>query len=92
MMAILAVALIPARKPRPISSTRPPTLSQKPDGAASEADLRDELLVIDKAQVDALVKRLRKSMPRAQHRLLQTTLDAVAEKQFSARLFAQEVR
>jgi RecB family exonuclease len=59
---------------------------------ASEAELRDELLVIDKAQVDALVKRLQKSMPRAKHRLLQTTLDAVAEKQFSARLFAQEVR
>jgi putative RecB family exonuclease len=58
----------------------------------SEAELRDELLVIDKAQVDALVKRLRKAMPRAKHRLLQATLDAVAEKQFSARLFAQEVR
>jgi hypothetical protein len=58
----------------------------------SEGDLRDELLVVDKAQVAALVKRLRKSMPRARHRLLQTTLDAVAEKQLSARLFAQEVR
>jgi len=58
----------------------------------AEAELRDELLVVDKAQVDALVKRLRKAMPRAKHRLLQTTLDAVAEKQFSARLFAQEVR
>jgi putative RecB family exonuclease len=60
--------------------------------ALPEEDVRDELLVIDKARVDALMKRLRKSMPRAKHRLLETCLDAVAEKQFSARLYAQEVR
>ncbi|NJL29046.1 MAG: hypothetical protein HC897_14740 [Thermoanaerobaculia bacterium] len=53
--------------------------------ALPEEDVRDELLVIDKARVDALVKRLRTSMPRAKHRLLETCLDAVAEKQFSAR-------
>lgn len=60
--------------------------------ALPEEDVRDELLVIDKARVDALVKRLRKSIPRAKHRLLETYLDALAEKQFSARLYAQEVR
>jgi putative RecB family exonuclease len=57
-----------------------------------EAETRKQLLVISKGRVDALVKELGKRMPRARVRLLKTQLDAVAEKTFSPRLYAKEVR
>lgn len=57
-----------------------------------QAEARSRLLAIDKAKVDMLVKELGKRMPRAQHRLLKTQLDALAEKTFSPRLYAKEMR
>lgn len=57
-----------------------------------EAEARTQLLVIDKGRVEALVKELGKRMPSARVRLLKTELDAVAEKSFSPRLYAKEVR
>jgi len=57
-----------------------------------ETDARQRLLVVDKAKVDALVKKLGKNMPRTAHRMLKTQLDAVAEKNFVPRFYAKAAR
>lgn len=55
------------------------------------AALADRLLVVDKAKVDALLKALRKQMAPAQVRLLQTRLEALAERSVSPRFNARKV-
>lgn len=51
---------------------------------------RGRLLVVDKGQLDALLRELAREMDRAQHRLLKTRLDAISEKTFVPRFFAKE--
>ena len=50
---------------------------------------RDRLLVVDKGRLDALLRELARDMDRAQHRLLKTRLDAVADKTFVPRFLAK---
>lgn len=54
-----------------------------------ENEIRQQLLVVDKAKVDALVRKLGKNMPRTEHRMLKTQLDAVADKSFTPRFYAK---
>jgi RecB family exonuclease len=71
---------------------RDPTLTILAEATGQEpAALAERLLVIDKARVDELLKALREQMAPAQVRLLQTRLEAVAEKAASPRFNAQKV-
>jgi hypothetical protein len=55
------------------------------------AALAERLLVVDKAKIDELLKKLRKDMPPPQVRLLQTRIAAVAEKSVSPRFNSRKV-
>lgn len=71
---------------------REQTLAILADTTGQEPDaLAERLLAVDKAQVDALLKQLRKKMAPAQVRLLQTKLEAIAEKSVSPRFNARKV-
>lgn len=52
-------------------------------------DVRDRLLVIDKARLDAFIKDLARQMDRAQHRMLKARLDAVADKTLVPRFLSR---
>ena len=71
---------------------REQTLAVLAETTGQESDaLAERLLAVDKARVDALLKELRKEMAPAQVRLLQTKLEAIAEKSVSPRFNARKV-
>lgn len=71
---------------------RDPTIAILAESAGEEPDaLAERLLVVDKGKVDELVKGLRSKLPRAQHRLLQTKLEGIAERSVSPRFNSRKV-
>jgi len=56
----------------------------------NEQEAREQLLVVDKAHVDTLIKQLGKSMKRPEHQMLKAELDAVAETTFTPRFYSKE--
>jgi RecB family exonuclease len=54
------------------------------------AELAARLTAIDKSKVDALLKELAKTTDRARIRLVQTELEAIADKSYSPRLWAKK--
>jgi len=71
---------------------RDPTLAILAEATGQQPDtLADRLLAVDKAQVDVLLKDLRKEMAPAHVRLLKTKLEALAEKSISPRFNARKV-
>ena len=59
-------------------------------GESTEA-LVEEIVAVDKKSLDALVKKLGKSLGKDRVTLLKAELDAIAEKRFSQRFWAKEV-
>jgi len=69
-----------------------PTLSLLAEATGEAPDaVAERLLAVDKKQVDAVLKGLRKEMAPAQVRLLKTKLEALAERSVSPRFNARKV-
>ncbi|NLH50279.1 MAG: PD-(D/E)XK nuclease family protein [Myxococcales bacterium] len=58
----------------------------------SEGDLRSRLLAVDNKQLETVLKSIRKDMPAARFRLLQTELESLAEQSVSSRFSARKVK
>jgi hypothetical protein len=58
----------------------------------ARAELAMRLSTIDKTRLEALLKELGSTRDRAQVRLLKTELEAIADKSYSPRLWAKEVK